>query len=113
MRPSLSEHGKKKSAGKACPERSRRLARAHTIHPDLRVNQFHSVDRVPTGGSFQLVVDVVDVLDAFGFEPLAEGGCALFGVDRDAVLPGGAAAQDAVELYAGFSGEFEGLAELG
>ena len=67
---------------------------------------------MPTGGGLQVVVDVVDVLHAFGLEPLAEGGCALLGVDRNAVLPGGAAAQDAVELHSGFSGQFERLAEL-
>src|SRR5579863_8231175 len=78
----------------------------------LSVDQFYSVDRVPTGGGFQFVVDVVDVLDAFGFEPRAEGGCAMLGVNWDAIFPGGAAAEDAVELHAGLSGEFEGLAEL-
>src|SRR5579862_5891283 len=83
------------------------------ISPNLSVHQFHAVDRVPARCRFQLVVDVVDVLYAFGFEPFAEGGCALLGIDRDAVFPRGAAAKHAVELHSGFSGEFERLAEFG
>src|SRR5579864_8783959 len=67
---------------------------------------------MPTGRGFQLVVDVVDVLHAFGFQPLAEGGSTLLGVDGNAVFPGGAAAEDAIELHTRFSGKFQRLAEL-
>ena len=42
-----------------------------------------------------------------------EGFCTLLGVDGDAVLPGGAAAEDAVELGAGLAGQLEGLDEDG
>ena len=47
------------------------------------------------------------------FEPVAEGFGALLGVDGDAVFPGGAAAEDAVEGDAGFAGELEGFDEDG
>ena len=43
----------------------------------------------------------------------SEGLCALLGEDGDAVFPGGAAAEDAVELGAGLAGELEGLDEDG
>src|ERR1700677_4462469 len=67
---------------------------------------------MPRGCSLQLFVDVVDVLYAFSFQPFAERSCALLGVDRNAVLPGSSSAEHAIELYARFSGEFEGLAEF-
>ncbi len=68
---------------------------------------------VPGVGLFEGVVDVVDVFDAGGVEPVFEGLGALLGVDGDAVLPGGAAAEDSVEAGAGFDGEFEGFDEDG
>jgi hypothetical protein len=74
---------------------------------------FDAVDVIPGGCAFEGVVYVVDVLDAFGAEPIAEGFDAFFGVDGDAVFPGGAAAEDSVELDARLGGEFEGLVELG
>src|SRR5271157_1000744 len=79
----------------------------------LRVDHLHAIDRIPRRRRLQLVVDIVNVLHALGFEPLAEGGCAVLGVDGDAVFPRGAAAQDAVELHARFSGKFKSLAEFG
>ena len=42
-----------------------------------------------------------------------EGLLALLGEDGDAVLPGGAAAEDAVELGAGLARQFEGFDEDG
>ena len=42
----------------------------------------------------------------------AEGFRALFGVDRDAVLPGGAATEEHRELHSRLAGEFEGFREL-
>ena len=59
---------------------------------------------VPGVGLLEGVVDVVDVFYAGGVEPVFEGLWALLGVDGDAVLPGGAAAEDAVEAGAGFDG---------
>src|SRR6266705_4612933 len=78
----------------------------------LRQHWFHVVNREPGGGGLQLVVYIVDVLHAFSFKPIAESGCSLLGVNRDAFFPGGASAEDTVELYAGFAGQFERLAEL-
>ena len=52
---------------------------------------------VPAVGLFQRLVHVVDVFDAGGVEPFFEGLRTLGGVDLDAVLPGGAAAEDSVE----------------
>src|ERR1700722_1584573 len=68
---------------------------------------------VPGVGVLEGVVDVVDVFYAGGVEPVFEGLCSLLGVDGDAVLPGGAAAEDAVEAGSGFGGELEGLDEDG
>src|SRR5258708_5070317 len=67
---------------------------------------------MPRGRGLQFVVDVVDVLYALGFQPFAERPSPLLGVDRDTVFPGGASAKNAVELHAGFSGQFERLAEF-
>ena len=61
--------------------------------------------------AFEGFVDVLDVFNAGGVKPVLEGLGALFGVDRDSVFPGGAAAEDAIELGAGFAGEGEGLDE--
>src|SRR5438105_13769175 len=66
---------------------------------------------VQRAGGLQSVIDVVDVLDAGRLKPLAEGIRALLGEDWDAVFPCGASAEDAVELRAGLSGEFESLDE--
>ena len=68
---------------------------------------------IPGAGGEEGFVHVFDVFDACGFEPVLEGLGALLGVDGDAVFPGGAAAEDAVELGAGLAGEFEGLDEDG
>jgi hypothetical protein len=68
---------------------------------------------VPRVGAFEGVVDVVDVFDADGVEPVFEGLRALLGVDGDAVFPSGAAAEDAVEAGTRFDGQFEGLNEDG
>src|SRR6202012_2855453 len=59
---------------------------------------------VPAVRSFERLVDVVDVFYAGGVEPLFEGLRALGGVNLDAVLPGGAAAEDSVEAGAGLDG---------
>src|SRR3954447_12874420 len=52
---------------------------------------------VPGVGLLEGVVHVVDVFYAGGVEPVFEGLFVLVGVDRDAVFPGGAAAEDSVE----------------
>ena len=59
---------------------------------------------VPGVGGLEGFVDVLDVLDAFGEEPVLEGLCALLRVDGDAVFPGRAASEDAVVGGAGFVG---------
>jgi hypothetical protein len=59
------------------------------------------------------VVDVGDVFYAGGVEPVFEGLGTLLGVDGDAVLPGGAATEDAVEGGAGLDGKLEGFDEDG
>ena len=64
---------------------------------------------VPGVGTLQGLIDVVDVFYTGGVEPILEGLGALLGVNGDAVLPGGAAAEDAVEAGAGFDGELEGF----
>src|SRR5581483_2654970 len=65
------------------------------------------VDGVPRGGGLQAIIDVVNVLDAFSLQPLAESLGALLCINRNAFLPGSSAAQHAVELNTGFGGEFE------
>ena len=64
---------------------------------------------VPGVGLFQGVVDVGDVIDAGGVEPVFKGFRALLGVYGDAVFPCGAAAENSVETGAGFDGEFQGF----
>src|SRR5579862_381718 len=44
------------------------------------------IDAVPAGGGLQFSIDVVDVLHAFGLQPLAESGGALLGIHGDAVF---------------------------
>src|SRR5271167_477243 len=73
----------------------------------------HLVDAVPRCRGLQRIVHVADVLHAFVFQPCAEGGCALLGEDGDAVFPGGAPAEHAVELHAGFGSELQVFNELG
>src|SRR6266702_1187118 len=68
---------------------------------------------VPGASGLEGLIDVVDVLDAGGLEPVAEGLFTLLGEDGDAVFPGGAAAEDTVEFGAGLAGEFKGLDEDG
>src|SRR5271167_3369057 len=72
----------------------------------------HLVDAVPGCGRLQRVVHVADVLHAFVFQPCTEGGSALLGEDGDAVFPGGASAEHAVELDACFGSELQVLDEL-
>jgi hypothetical protein len=59
---------------------------------------------VPGVGLLEGVVDVADIFDAGGVEPVFEGFGALLGEDGDAVFPGSAAAEDAVEGGAGLDG---------
>src|SRR5512133_3572490 len=65
------------------------------------------VERVPGSRLLEPLIDALDVLDAFGLEPLAEGFLALLGEDRYAVCPRGPAAEHAVELDAGLGSEVE------
>src|SRR5712692_8770062 len=66
----------------------------------------------PRGRLLQAFGDAGDIADAFGFEPPIERGDAVAGVDGDALLPDGAAAEDAGVARAGFGGEFQGCDEL-
>ena len=66
---------------------------------------------MPGMSLFEGVVDVGDVFDAGGVEPVFEGFGALLGIDGDAVLPGGAAAEDTVEGGTRLDGQFEGFDE--
>src|ERR1700756_832070 len=52
---------------------------------------------VPGVRGFERLVDVLDVFDAGRVEPIFKGLGALLRVDGDAVLPGGAAAEHAIE----------------
>ena len=62
----------------------------------FRLDQGRGVDLVVPGvRCLEGFVDVLDVLDAFGVEPVLEGLRALLRIDGDAVLPGGATAEDA------------------
>src|SRR5438128_1966975 len=67
----------------------------------------HVVHREPRGRSLQLVIDVLDVLHAFGLKPLAECGSALLRIYRDTFLPRSAAAEHAVELHASFASQLK------
>src|SRR5713101_9515454 len=75
-----------------------RLGERFRLHMGQR--RFSLIDRMPRGRRFQFVVDVVDVLHALGFQPLAERRGTLLGVDRDTIFPSSASAEDAVELHA-------------
>ena len=70
------------------------------------------VEAVPGLGFFKAVVDVVDVLHALVLEPRLKGGRALFAVNRDALFPGGAPAQNAREVYPGFPRPAQRFGEL-
>src|SRR5579864_5338674 len=70
------------------------------------------VNRIPRRRRLEFFVYVIDVLDAFGFEPLAECRRALLPVDRDAFLPGRASAEYSVELHARLTRQFQRLAEF-
>src|SRR5215469_3665481 len=82
------------------------------LPPTLCVNQFHTVNRMPTGCGLELVVDVVDVPDAFGLKPLAERGRSLLRVYRDAVLPRRAPAEHAIEFHSRLARKFERLGKF-
>src|SRR6185437_10363723 len=73
----------------------------------------HFIEREPRRGGFQPLVYIVDVLYAFALQPFPESVSALLGIHRDAVLPGGASAEDAIEFHAGFCRQGERLIELG
>src|SRR5580698_7641495 len=88
-------------------------SKLHLYRLDPGHRWFDLVDRVPGRCGLQALVHVVDVFHTLGLQPFAEGFGALLGVDRDAVLPGGAAAEDSVELHSRLAGEFEGFRELG
>src|SRR4029077_21039080 len=71
------------------------------------------VNRMPRGCGLQLAVDVVNILHALAFQPFAERGGALLGIDRNTLFPGGASTKNAVEFHSGFPRQFERLAEFG
>src|SRR5208282_670498 len=89
-----------------------RLCAWESLHLHVGHRGFHFVDRMPRSRGLQFVIDVTDILHALGFKPLTERTRALFRVDGDAICPGCASAEDAVELHAGFPGELERLAEF-
>src|SRR5271166_5130265 len=62
-------------------------------------------------GGLESLVYIFDILDALGVEPILEGLRALLGVDRDAVFPGCAPAENTVEGGAAFCGELQSLNE--
>src|SRR5271156_5883293 len=80
-----------------CELRERRLGHADFVEPGM--------------SGLESLVYVFDVLDPLGVEPILEGLRALLGVDRDAVLPGCAPAENAVEGGATFASELQGLDE--
>src|SRR5580658_4006550 len=67
---------------------------------------------IPRRGGFDGVVHGVDILHAFLRQPIFERLHAALGVHRDAFFPGGAAAQHAGEIRAGFGGHVQRLHEL-
>src|SRR5688572_4975113 len=71
------------------------------------VRTLRPVERIPGLRALERGVDVVDVLDALGLEPLAERRGAFLGVDGNPVLPRRAAAEHARVAHAGFGGECE------
>src|SRR5215469_6020154 len=68
---------------------------------------------LPGSCPLQRAVYIVDVLNAGGVEPVAERLLALRCEDGNAILPRGAATEDAVVSDAGFIGQFECLDEHG
>ena len=73
----------------------------------------HAEAFMPRGGGFERGVDVLNIANAFILQPIFKGLGALLGVDGDAVLPGGAAAEDAVEGGAGLARQLQGFDEDG
>src|SRR6185437_10457757 len=74
-----------------------------------RLRRIHLV--IPGVGGLERAVYVVDVLNARGVQPLLEGLGALLGIDGDAVLPGGAAAENSVEAGSAFRRQLQRLNE--
>lgn len=68
---------------------------------------------MPGVGALKRLIDIVDVFDAGGVEPVFKCVGTLLGVDGDAVFPCGAPAKDSVEARAGFDGELESFDEDG
>src|SRR5947209_8671597 len=71
----------------------------------------YAIDIEPRRRRFEARVHVLDVLHAFTLQPLAKGVATLLCVDGDAVFPGGASAEHAVELHAGLGRELERFGE--
>src|SRR5215472_7757504 len=78
-----------------------------------RVSVLRSVEREPGARRSECGVDILDVLDTFGLEPGTKRGRALLRIDRDAVLPRRAAAQDTCIPHARLARQCERLRELG
>src|SRR3954465_8161231 len=75
-------------------------------------SRLNIVDRKPGSSGFQLLIYILYVLHAFSFQPLAESPGALFCINRNAIFPGGASAEDAIELDPTFASKFESFAEF-
>src|ERR1700744_6753648 len=76
-----------------------------------RLCALHAARFVPGPRRLQYIVDVGDVLRADRVEPMLQRRFALRCEDGCTILPCGATAKDAVELYAAFGGKLQHLDE--
>src|ERR1700683_3925911 len=94
-------------------------ARANAPAPGNSINlspnqhRLDSVNRIPRSSGLQLAVHIINILHSFSLQPRTESRRTLLRINRNAILPGRAPAQHAVELHSRFAGQFESLAELG
>src|SRR5579862_5668655 len=63
---------------------------------------FFFVNREPWCRCLKAFIDIIDVLHTFVLQPFAERLGSLLCIDRDAIFPGGASAQYAVEFHTRF-----------
>ena len=70
-----------------------------------------AVEGKPRLGGLQARIDVVDVRHALVVHPVLERLAALLGVNGNAVVPGGASAENAGEIHVRFGGKLEGFVE--
>src|SRR5258708_815035 len=77
------------------------------------VSALCTIELEPWVRRLEVGVDVGDVLHAFGLQPLPERVRALLAIDRNPILPGCAAAEDARKTGACFGRQLERFGELG